>query len=44
MTVDVLVHGVRDVVNENMQLLIGRLVKINPIDAKLTRSPEDQQS
>ncbi len=36
MTVDILVHGVRDVVNQNMQLLIQRLVKINPISAKLT--------
>lgn len=41
MTVDILAHGVRDVVNQNMQLLIRRLLKINPLSAKLT-TEEDQ--
>jgi hypothetical protein len=36
MTVDVLSHGIRDTITHNMQLLIRRLLKINPLSAKLT--------
>ena len=36
MTVDVLSHGIRDTITHNMQLLIKRLLKINPLSAKLT--------
>lgn len=36
MTVDVLVHGTRKVVNKNMELLVKRLIKINPLAAKLS--------
>lgn len=35
MTVDILCHGTRPVVNKNMQLLIKRLIKVNPIAARL---------
>lgn len=35
MTVDILCHGTRSVINKNMQLLIKRLIKVNPIAARL---------
>ncbi len=37
MTIDILVHGVRDCVNSNMQLLMKRLLKINPLSARLSQ-------
>jgi hypothetical protein len=35
MTIDILVHGMKDVINSNMHLLTKRLLKINPLIAKL---------
>jgi len=35
MTIDILVHGMKDVVNCNMHLLTRRLLRINPLIAKL---------
>jgi len=35
MTIDILCHGTRSVVNKNMELLIKRLIKVNPVAARL---------
>lgn len=35
MTVDILCHGTRSAINKNMELLITRLIKINPVAARL---------
>lgn len=35
MTIDILCHGTRSVVNKNMELLIKRVIKVNPVAARL---------
>lgn len=35
MTIDILCHGTRSVVNKNMELLMKRLIKVNPVSARL---------